>query len=72
LGACAFVGWTPETEMRDGRFQPPYTPVALSLILRFPWLLGAGMGGREWHTAPWGHRQPPFTPMIGRIHASLN
>ena len=28
------------------------TPVALSLLLGFLWLLGAGMDGNEWHTAP--------------------
>ena len=31
------------------KFHP--TPVTLSLLLGFPWLLGAGMGGRGWHTA---------------------
>ena len=48
------------------------TPVPLSLLLGFLWLLGAGMDEREWHTAPWGHRQPPFTPVIGHIHTYLN
>ena len=28
------------------------TPVPLSLILGFPWLLGTGIDGKEWHTAP--------------------
>ena len=50
----------------------PYTGRSQPNPGLFPWLLGAGMGGREWHAAPWGHRQPPFTPMIGRIHTSLN
>ena len=52
------------------KFHP--TPVPLSLILGFPWLLGTGIDEREWLPAPWGHRQPPFTPLIGRIHTSLN
>ena len=31
------------------KFHP--CPVALSLLLGFPWLVGAGMGWGEWHTA---------------------
>ena len=52
------------------KFDP--TPVPVSILLSFPWLLGADMDGGEWHTSPQGHRQSPCTPMIGRIHTSLN
>ena len=47
------------------RFDP--TPVPVSLLLSFPWLLGAGRDGGEWHTSPHIHSQSTFTPMIGRI-----